>query len=549
MTTTGTMTRTNTEPGRRLRSAPLSGRPLLSTSVLASALVFLLAGCTAPAVEESSPSVEPWSVTAWGELYEVFPEVDPLVAGETAPAHTHVTRLEDFAPLAEGTVELVLSGPDEGTEEQVFRAEEATRPGVFRVEVRLAAPGDYELAFRISSSAGSEELRGGRVRVGTPGQPGSLLVAPAPRGASGGGEPLPFLKEEQWRSDFSTAWVRRGSLARSVSGPAHVRPPAGGEASVTAPVDGVLRAPARPGTWPFPGKPVARGAPLFELVPRVATDRSLPVLEADVAILETERATARTRLSRLEELLALEAVGLREVEEARTRVAILENRHAAATRDLEAARSAREGDGDAPAAGALTLRAPLAGQVASVSASPGQTVAAGEPLARVVRTDRVWLEVAVPPEGARELADDPVAGVVLTFSEGPPLRLEEDLRRVSTAPEVSPATGTVTVLLETPSVESLVLGARAHARILLSEQREGVVVPASAVIDDGGVPVVYLQLSGERFARQEVHVLERQGDRLLVDHLIPGQRLVERGGAAIRRSSLMASGAAHGHVH
>jgi hypothetical protein len=61
--------------------------------------------------------------------------------------------------------------------------------------------------------------------------------------------------------------------------------------------------------------------------------------------------------------------------------------------------------------------------------------------------------------------------------------------------------------------------------------------------------VVYLQLSGESFVRQEVHVQERQGELLLVEHLDPGQRLVTRGGDAIRRSSLMASGEAHGHVH
>lgn len=71
----------------------------------------------------------------------------------------------------------------------------------------------------------------------------------------------------------------------------------------------------------------------------------------------------------------------------------------------------------------------------------------------------------------------------------------------------------------------------------------------AAVVDDGGVSVVYLQLSGERFARQEVEVVARQGDRILVDGLVPGQRLVTRGGEAIRRAGLMSSGAAEGHVH
>jgi hypothetical protein len=139
--------------------------------------------------------------------------------------------------------------------------------------------------------------------------------------------------------------------------------------------------------------------------------------------------------------------------------------------------------------------------------------------------------------------------VVVTFSHGDTLRLGEGVRLVSVAPQVDAATGTVEVLLEAPAEGRLVLGTAVQVQILLAAARAGVVVPASARVDDGGVPVVYLQLAGERFARQEIHVIEEQGDRLLVAGLLPGQRLVTRGGDAIRRSSLLASGQSHGHVH
>jgi hypothetical protein len=111
------------------------------------------------------------------------------------------------------------------------------------------------------------------------------------------------------------------------------------------------------------------------------------------------------------------------------------------------------------------------------------------------------------------------------------------------------ATGTVAVLLEVPGVDDLILGTTVQAQVLLAEAVEGIVVPATAPVDDGGVTVVYLQLSGEEFARQEVHVVAREGDRILVEGLVEGQRLVTRGGESIRRSSLMTSGEAHGHVH
>ncbi len=524
----------NIEPAGRLRR-------LVCLLALAAAAT----GCGVPPAEPPAPAAASWAVTAWGEHFEVFPEIEPLVAGQIAVAHTHVTRLDGFAPLVDGAVEIVLSGPSGA---QVFGAEQPARPGIFTVEIEPESPGDFDLSFRVRvrGSNRSEEIRGGKVRVGTADQPGGLVVAPAPKGASDGGEPLAFLKEEQWRSEFATGWVRSGRLARSVRGLARIRPPAGGEATVTSPVDGTLLPASGSRPWPFAGLRINRGDALFRVMPRVAAERSLAVLEADLAALATESATARSRLSRLEELLELEAASRRELEEARARVETLDARHAAAARDLVAARSSREGG----AAGAsLSLRAPFAGEVARVGATPGATVAAGEALARLVRTDSVWIEVSASPDGARRIASEGVRGVVLSDPEHGATRVEEGVRWISTAPEASPETGTVTVLLEAPATPGLLLGTTLEAQVLLEKEGEGIVIPASALVDDGGVDVVYLQLSGESFVRQTVHVVERQGDRLLVERLVPGQRLVSRGGDAIRRSSLMASGDAHGHVH
>jgi hypothetical protein len=69
------------------------------------------------------------------------------------------------------------------------------------------------------------------------------------------------------------------------------------------------------------------------------------------------------------------------------------------------------------------------------------------------------------------------------------------------------------------------------------------------VVDDAGESVVYIQLDGESFSRREVSVRHRRGDLLLIEGVLPGERVVTVGGAAIRRASLMASGEAQGHVH
>lgn len=531
-------------------SIKVDPRDRFRRGALALVLTAVLAGCTAPATEETGEApprtAENWAVTAWGARFEIFPETGALVAGETAVAHTHVTRLDGFVPVAEGEVQIVLAG---ASGEDVFIASEPVRPGIFNVEITPTTAGDFEVLFRIRDASGVEEIRGGKVRVGTASAPGEILVAPAPRGATDGGEPLDFLKEEQWRSDFATAWVRSGELARSVAGPVRIRPPAGGEAAITSPVDGVVQPPDHRGGagrgWPHVGLAVDRGVALFRVVPRVAAERSLASLEAELTTLGAELQTATIRLERLEKLLALEATTRHEVDDARLRVKTLDARHTAAARDLESHRSTRRGG----TAESFTLEAPFDGEIAEVDTSPGATVAAGDRLARLVRTDLVWLEIALSPAGARQLTTEGVRGVVLRDPEGEPARLEDGVRLVSVAPELSPETGTVTVLLEAPSATGTLLGTTLDAQVLTRQSGAGIVVPDTAVVDDGGVPVVYLQLSGERFVRQEVRVLERQGDLLRVDRLLPGQRLVTRGGQAIRRSSLMSTGGGHGHVH
>ncbi len=176
---------------------------------------------------------------------------------------------------------------------------------------------------------------------------------------------------------------------------------------------------------------------------------------------------------------------------------------------------------------------------------------AGTTLLRAVRERPVWIRVAMIPEDSA-LLEGGIAGLILdTGATSAPVEVSaRDVRLIAVAPEVDPGSGTVDALIEVRrSVDELKPGIRATAQILLPGEIEGVVLPESAVIDDAGVSVVYVQLSGESFSRREVAVRHRQGERVLVDGVLPGERVVTVGGAAIRRASLLASGSVEGHVH
>jgi RND family efflux transporter MFP subunit len=354
-----------------------------------------------------------------------------------------------------------------------------------------------------------------------------------------------FLKEQQWRTEFATAWASQGSVRDSVAGSARVRAAAGGEAVLTSPVEAVVA--SRP--WPFVGQGLSRGTAVFALIPRGAAERSLPDLRAEVASISAERSAARNRTERLEKLLEVEAVSRAEVERARADLAGLDARWNAACRNLETATAARTGRSGTPT---LYLRAPWSGRVAEVVASPGQSVEPGATLGRIVRDRPVWVEIALRPDDAARLAGADAQGLLLRRAEGAKAISipEREVRLVSRSPEVDPKTSSIAVLLEVDrGVSDLPIGTAAEAELLLSGERGGIVVPVSSLVDDGGVTVVYEQLSGESFARREVRLAQRQGAAALVDGVREGARIVTVGAAAIRRVSLLSSGPPERHAH
>lgn len=509
--------------------------------ILMAVLLLFLGACQRgeDAHDHAHAEDENWSVTSWGARYEIFAECEPLVAGQAAKSHTHVTVLDDFSPLRSGKVLAVLRSND--GRESVFAQDKPTRDGIFSVAIAPTSTGDYDLAFRVVGATGIEEVQSGRVRVGTAEAPGGRIDDHAHEGeeahahegeeAHGHGDAahahspdaVSFLKEQQWRTAFRTERATLGDVSASVLATATIRAAAGAEVLLTAPLDGIVGTETRV----FVGRDVKKGDTLVSLAPRASSSVTLSELAAEAEV-------ARARVARLEELLKLGAVSQAEVETARARLAALEP-------SLAAARGSTASD--------LTVRAPFDGRIAEVHVGPGSAVDAGDPLVRLVRTPPVWIEAAIAPRDVSRLRGNPT-GVTLEAPGGEPVLVAgKELRLISVSPEIDRNTGTVTVILETERTLPYPLGSLVSAAILLETTSSGILVPATAITDDAGTPVVYVQLGGESFERREVAIVTRQGTSIVVEGVRAGERVVVIGGNAIRRASLLSSGEVEGHVH
>ena len=97
---------------------------------------------------------------------------------------------------------------------------------------------------------------------------------------------------------------------------------------------------------------------------------------------------------------------------------------------------------------------------------------------------------------------------------------------------------------------ALPVGQAVSLHLLLNPTEPRPVVPAAALVDDGGRPIVFVQREGETFERRAVTVGPRSGDVVqIVAGVKPGERVVTKGAYLVRLASLSTSVPAHGHVH
>jgi multidrug efflux pump subunit AcrA (membrane-fusion protein) len=76
------------------------------------------------------------------------------------------------------------------------------------------------------------------------------------------------------------------------------------------------------------------------------------------------------------------------------------------------------------------------------------------------------------------------------------------------------------------------------------------VIPESAIIDDGGRPVVFVQKGGETFLRRPVKLgLRNNGMVQALEGVNVGDRVVNKGEYHIRLSTMSSAVPAHGHIH
>lgn len=496
-------------------------------------IVLAMAGCLKPTkvvTQATEPEPHPESMTNWTTKTELFMEYPPLIVGQASRFAIHLTRLDNFKPLAKGSVEVLLDG-------ESFKADVPSRPGIFGVNVKPSRAGEFQLSvvFKGEGISDTHDL-------------GEITSSPTKRAAVHEHGPetqelIGFLKEQQWTLDFATAIVEDRQLQSSIRVPAEILPRSGGEADATSPFDGRLVG----SNFPVIGTRLTQGQVLASILPPTNSPNDLAALELAKNEVNAMLQLARKDRERAERLVSSGAAPAKRLDEARTVETTAVARLSAAEARLAQYDASSTAEGNPKGAKLFALRAPISGVLTETTAASGANVKAGQTLFKIIDADTVYVSAVVPEAEFPQVRTLTGAELEVPGTEQP-RRLQ---RLVSVGRVVDAASRTFPVIYELNNHDHRVAVHQVvHVRLFTGTSNITPVLPEFAIVDDGGRPIVFIQLAGETFVRRPVKLGIRQGGMVQVlDGVFPGERVVTKGAHLVRLATMSNQVPAHGHVH
>ncbi len=459
------------------------------------------------------------AVTHWTDEMELFMEYPVMTANKPGRFIIHLTILDGFQPVREGAVKLSFVTND-GHSHDVVETE-LLREGIFTPTVELHDVGNYEFALVYNGPEvrDSFNISGFAVYASADQIPHSEEVEI--------GDEISFLKEQQWKIPFATAESETREVKRSVWAIGDVLPSPNAYVEIVSPVDGIVHV-GESGRLALPGILVKRGATVATITP--------PVQGQGWASSRLAFEQAKRDYERAQRLKERQAISEREFEQIR-------NDYLAMKAGFESVSGGGEN-------GTLELHAPISGKIIEWQVSPGQRVNAGDKLMAIVDPEMVWLRVNVYENDFRTLGQPVGAYVKADGATGGWSIGESEMKVLTTGGAFDPITRTVPVLLEVSNQSNRL---RVHestpVELYASDGHNATAVPKSALYEDEGMDVIFVQSGGESFEKRIVQVGPHHNGWVAITRgLGPGERVVTTGGYQVKLAASSAE-IGHGHAH
>ncbi len=261
------------------------------------------------------------------------------------------------------------------------------------------------------------------------------------------------------------------------------------------------------------GQPVRRGQVLLELDHRTL-DSELAQAQASLREADASVALATASYNRGSPLAKEQLISASQLDELRANRTQAEARRSTARAQRDAAQLRRD---------FAELRAPADGIISKRLVQPGQVVAAGTELLRLIRDGRLEWRAELPEAELARI----IPGALVTLPAADGSTVEGVIRAVS--PGVDSDTRTGTIYADLPQPGALKIGSYVEGRILTGAG-DALMVPVASVVQRDGIAYVFTVGAGNVAQRVRVQTGATTDGRIeIVQGLKAGTRIVEQG--------------------
>lgn len=345
---------------------------------------------------------------------------------------------------------------------------------------------------------------------------------------------LALTPAQQQQLGLAMASVSMQRLPQSFTTTAPFSAPTGSMATVTAPIQGYVqlwkRHRTQPGEAIQAGEVLALVRPVYSAQERIQMQADKQAAQAQAVTLQARLRADLAQQKRSRKLYADGIAPLRQVQQDEAGVA--------ADRAALADAQARQAEYQAALSGRATpsnppglLRAPISGTLTSVQWTPGQMVAPAQALFTIVNDRQLWLQIPVPED--KLMVAQHATRAVFSIAALPGQWFP--LSPVGSPGVVDAQTHTLPMIFAAVNRgRQLHPGMIATVQLLAPAQQAWPVIPASALVHEGAVTVVFVAAGSHRFRRSPVEVqYVSAGQAAIARGVQAGERVVSQGASLL----------------
>jgi membrane fusion protein, heavy metal efflux system len=465
------------------------------------------------------------NIIAYSDVFEIFAEADPFVAGKTSNILAHFTHLDDFKPLAEGKVTLSLVIGNRGIRQSIDAPE---KPGIYRLALQPEITGTGRLIFEIETI---DRVHTIQVEDSTVYDDEHDAIHGADALQKEHPAAVTFSKEQSWVISFATSWVQKQPMGTVIKTVGEIIPEHNDEILLTAQANGIINL---TNNRLLEGVELSAGEILLNISGAGLADGNA-IQRFHEARNNYER--ARADYERISKLAEDKIVSERELLQARN--------------EAENSRIVFENTSRNFSESGQILRSPVMGYLKQLFVKNGQFVESGQAVATVFQNRNMMIRSEVQQRYAGLLSQlytahiisaegnsytlDHLGGEILPFARSVNARnhlLSVYLKINNTENQWIPGT-LVDVYLKTRALEPVV------------------VVPVDALIEEQGYFFVFVQIHPESFEKREVRIGISDGIYTEIKSgLSENERIISKGAIMVKISAASGDIDPHsGHVH